>query len=189
MKSQNKYQTKYQAKIRSLYQKKLGKSIKKELEKRGIKKNQVGEMRSAEDVELLSESSVYKILRGEINLTADSLYAFLSTFGYRNPVQLFFPNYDFCLELISEICLLIVTDTVFDKTLLKNRLIECLDTSYSQFKNACKLQIDEFVKDNSILLLDSIRNFFGECLDEDTSEKISYNLTEWLSELACFFIS
>lgn len=175
----------YQDAIKLIYRNILGENLNNEMRIRQLKHKDISELYEDDIVDPISESHVGKILKGKCNLTTKSLYAFMSTFNYLNPLELFFPNDMFYKKIIIEICKVILNDKVFDNTLLKDNLQYCLSNKFSKTTESQYHQIEMFVNQNSQLLLVSLKNFFGAFPIEETSDQVAYKLTNWLSEFGC----
>lgn len=175
----------YQDAIKLIYRNILGENIKKEILIRQLKHKDISEIFGDGFDDPISESHVGKIIKGKCNLTSKSLYAFMSTFNYRNPLELLFPDDVFCQRIIIEICKAILNENIFDNTLLKNNLQFYLNNKYSKITDNQFKQIDMLVKENSYLLLISLKNFFGAFPKEETSDQVACKLSDWLSEFGC----
>ena len=105
--------------IKKLYTKLLGKAIKQKMTDLKILQNQIAYDYSADDIELLSETTVGQIIKGKRNLSFNASLAFQASLNYKTPKELFFPSQDFELQLIEAIIMTIITDSYFDQTILK----------------------------------------------------------------------
>ena len=80
--------------------------------------------------------------------------------------------------LIKNIITTILTDPVFEDTLLK-QLLE------KNFLNISQKDVSQFIEKNKEVFLCSLSNFISDFPEEETSHQIAEKLTDWLSELAC----
>ena len=151
----------YSKVIKKLYTKLLGKAIKQKMTDLKILQNQIAYDYSADDIELLSETTVGQIIKGKRNLSFNASLAFQVSLNYKTPKELFFPSQDFELQLIEAIIMTIITDSCFDQT------------------------ISKFVNTYRKPLLQSLSQFIPEFPEEENSYQIAEKLTDWLSELAC----
>lgn len=164
--------------IASIYCKILGKTIKNQLKETNISQNQIGYIDTDEEVILLSETSVCQILNGNRNMTYNASLAFQETLNYDTPKILFLQDDSFKIQLLTQLTTLILTDSTFDNTLLRQTLNQKID-GFSE-KN-----IQNFIQSQSQLLLSSLSNFFPDFLEEETSCEVAEKIADWLSEFAC----
>lgn len=170
--------TSYRKVIAKLYCKLLGEELKKKLNDLEILQNQIGYEMAGRGVELLSETTVGQVLKGKRNISFNASLAFQTSLHYKNPRELFFPSKKFELLLIKNIITTILTDPVFEDTLLKQVLVKI-------FSNISQKEISQFIEKNKEVFLCSLSNFISDFPEEETSHQIAEKLTDWLSELAC----
>lgn len=170
--------TSYRKVIAKLYCKLLGEELKKKLNDLEILQNQIGYEMAGGGVELLSETTVGQVLKGKRNISFNASLAFQTSLHYKNPRELFFPSKKFELLLIKNIITTILTDPVFEDTLLKQVLVKI-------FSNISQKEISQFIEKNKEVFLCSLSNFISDFPEEETSHQIAEKLTDWLSELAC----
>lgn len=156
----------------------LGEELKKKLNDLEILQNQIGYEMAGGGVELLSETTVGQVLKGKRNISFNASLAFQTSLHYKNPRELFFPSKKFELLLIKNIITTILTDPVFEDTLLKQVLVKI-------FSNISQKEISQFIEKNKEVFLCSLSNFISDFPEEETSHQIAEKLTDWLSELAC----
>ena len=166
--------TLYRKVITELYCKLLGEELKKKVNDLKIIQNQIGYETAGGGVELLSETTVGQILKGKRNISFNASLAFQTSLHYKNPRELFFPNKKFELLLIKNLITTILTDPVFEDTLLKQVLAK-------NFSHISQKEVSQFIEKNKEIFLCSLSNF----ISEETSHQIAEKLTDWLSELAC----
>ena len=169
----------YSKVIKKLYTKLLGKAIKQKMTDLKILQNQIAYDYSADDIELLSETTVGQIIKGKRNLSFNASLAFQVSLNYKTPKELFFPSQDFEFQLIEAIIMTIITDSCFDQTILKKTLVNKLN---GQINHST---ISKFVNTYRKPLLQSLSQFIPEFPEEENSYQIAEKLTDWLSELAC----
>ena len=170
--------TLYRKVITELYCKLLGEELKKKVNDLKILQNQIGYETAGGGVELLSETTVGQILKGKRNISFNASLAFQTSLHYKNPRELFFPNKKFELLLIKNLITTILTDPVFEDTLLKQVLAK-------NFSNISQKEVPQFIEKNKEIFLCSLSNFISDFPAEETSHQIAEKLTDWLSELAC----
>lgn len=170
--------TLYRKVITELYCKLLGEELKKKVNDLKILQNQIGYETAGGGVELLSETTVGQILKGKRNISFNASLAFQTSLHYKNPRELFFPNKKFELLLIKNLITTILTDPVFEDTLLKQVLVK-------NFSNISQKEVSQFIEKNKEIFLCSLSNFISDFPAEETSHQIAEKLTDWLSELAC----
>lgn len=170
--------TSYRKVITKLYCKLLGKELKKRFKEKQILQNQVGYESHEKEVELLSETTVGQILKGKRNISFNASLAFQTSLDYKQPRDLFFPNKKFELLLIKNIITTILTDPVFEDTLLNQLLAK-------KVSNIPQKEVSQFIEKNKEIFLCSLSNFISDFPEEETSHQIAEKLTDWLSELAC----
>lgn len=170
--------TLYRKVITELYCKLLGEELKKKVNDLKILQNQIGYETAGGGVELLSETTVGQILKGKRNISFNASLAFQTSLHYKNPRELFFPNKKFELLLIKNLITTILTDPVFEDTLLKQVLAK-------NFSNISQKEVSQFIEKNKEIFLCSLSNFISDFPAEETSHQIAEKLTDWLSELAC----
>ena len=170
--------TLYRKVITELYCKLLGEELKKKVNDLKILQNQIGYETAGGGVELLSETTVGQILKGKRNISFNASLAFQTSLHYKNPRELFFPNKKFELLLIKNLITTILTDLVFEDTLLKQVLAK-------NFSNISQKEVSQFIEKNKEIFLCSLSNFISDFPAEETSHQIAEKLTDWLSELAC----
>ena len=112
----------YKNVMTKLYCKLLGESIHKRLKKLQILQNQIGYETHEGEFELLSETTVGQIIKGKRNLSFNASLAFQTSLNYQTPKELFFPSKDFALQLFQNLIITILTEPIFDNTLLKKIL-------------------------------------------------------------------
>lgn len=101
--------------------------------------NQIGYESYEKEVDLLSETTVGQILKGKRNISFNASLAFQTSLDYKHPRDLFFPNKKFELLLIKNIITTILTDPVFEDTLLK-QLLE------KNFLNISQKDVSQFIE-------------------------------------------
>mgnify|MGYP000914333723 FL=1 len=170
--------TSYRKVIAELYCKLLGEELKKRFKEKQILQNQIGYESHEKEVELLSETTVGQILKGKRNISFTASLAFQTSLHYKNPRELFFPSKKFELLLIKNIITTILTDPVFEDTLLNQLLVK-------NFSNISQKEVSRFIEKNKEIFLCSLSNFISDFPAEETSHQIAEKLTDWLSELAC----
>jgi hypothetical protein len=170
--------TLYRKVITELYCKLLGEELKKKVNDLKILQNQIGYETAGGGVELLSETTVGQILKGKRNISFNASLAFQTSLHYKNPRELFFPNKKFELLLIKNLITTILTDPVFEDTLLKQVLAK-------NFSHISQKEVSQFIEKNKEIFLCSLSNFISDFPAEETSHQIAEKLTDWLSELAC----
>ena len=116
--------------IRPIYLKKLGKYLKEEMKKKGLSQYDISFTYSKEDVNCIDSRTVRGILKGSRNMTVDSQTGFQESLGIRTPKDLFFPNEEFCISLITEILEVLKTDSHFENSLLRRQLLNFLNRRY-----------------------------------------------------------
>ncbi|MCC3175027.1 hypothetical protein [Streptococcus gordonii] len=167
--------------IRPIYLKKLGKYLKEEMKKKGLSQYDISFTYSKEDVNCIDSRTVRGILKGSRNMTVDSQTGFQESLGIRTPKDLFFPNEEFCISLITEILEVLKTDSHFENSLLRRQLLNFLNRRYGcndiKFDNFEKNIIDKFIV--------SLLNLFPAFPNEESSYEISEKISDWLIELAC----
>lgn len=163
-----------------IYSKILGKYLKEEMKKKGLSQYDISFAYSKEDIKCIDNRTVRGILKGSRNMTVDSQTGFQESLGIKTPKDLFFPNEQFCLSLISEILEVLKTDSHFKKSSLRRQLFNFLNRRYEcndiKFENFEKNIIDKFIE--------SLLNFFPEFPNEESSLEISEKISDWLVELA-----
>ena len=169
----------YSKEIKKLYSQLLGKSLKTKMNELGIYNNQIAYYNSDNKLVFIAESSVGQIIKGRRNLTFESSLAFQSTLNYKTPRELFFPSYDFELQLIETIISTILTASCFKQTFFREAIYKKLDEKINQ------QNISDFVNAHQEIFLNSLAQFFPAFLTEETSFQITERLTEWLTELVC----
>lgn len=102
-----------------IYSKILGKYLKEEMKKKGLSQYDISFAYSKEDIKCIDNRTVRGILKGSRNMTVDSQTGFQESLGIKTPKDLFFPNEQFCLSLISEILEVLKTDSHFKKSSLR----------------------------------------------------------------------
>ena len=170
--------TLYRKVITELYCKLLGEELKKKVNDLKILQNQIGYETAGGGVELLSETTVGQILKGKRNISFNASLAFQTSLHYKNPRELFFPNKKFELLLIKNLITTILTDPVFEDTLLNQLLVK-------KISNISQKEVSQFIEKNKEIFLCSLSNFISDFPAEETSHQIAEKLTDWLSELAC----
>ena len=170
--------TLYRKVITELYCKLLGEELKKKVNDLKILQNQIGYETAGGGVELLSETTVGQVLKGKRNISFNASLAFQTSLHYKNPRELFFPSKKFELLLIKNIITTILTDPVFEDTLLKQVLAK-------NFSHISQKEVSQFIEKNKEVFLCSLSNFISDFPEEETSHQIAEKLTDWLSELAC----
>ena len=171
----------YKNVMTKLYCKLLGESIHKRLKKLQILQNQIGYETHEGEFELLSETTVGQIIKGKRNLSFNASLAFQTSLNYQTPKELFFPSKDFALQLFQNLIITILTEPIFDNTLLKKILKQKLRKLPI---SSDKLEAD-FTDHHQETLITSLSNFISEFPEEETSYQIAEKLTDWLSEFAC----
>lgn len=161
-----------------MYTKLLGEALKKQLIEAHILKNQIGYDDVDGEVVLLSETTVGQIIKGKRNMSYNATLAFLTTLNYQTPKELFLQDESFKIQLLTQLMTVILTDPIFNNTLLQQRLIQSI-------KRYPEEDIQDFILSHKKLLLKSLSNFFPDFPEEETSYKIAEKLTDWLSEFAC----
>ena len=116
--------TSYRKVITKLYCKLLGEEFKIRFKEKQILQNQIGYESYEKEVDLLSETTVGQILKGKRNISFNASLAFQTSLDYKHPRDLFFPNKKFELLLIKNIITTILTDPVFEDTLLNQLLVK-----------------------------------------------------------------
>ena len=111
-------------------------------------------------------------------MTYNASLAFQETLNYDTPKILFLQDDSFKIQLLTQLTTLILTDSTFDNTLLRQTLNQKID-GFSE-KN-----IQNFIQSQSQLLLSSLSNFFPDFLEEETSYEVAEKIADWLSEFAC----
>lgn len=162
----------------SMYTKLLGKALKKQLIDAHILQNQIGYDDSDGEVILLSETTVGQILKGNRNMSYNAILAFQSTLNYQTPKELFLQDDSFKIQLLTQLTTLILTDSTFDNTLLRQTLNQKID-DFSE-KN-----IQNFIQSHNKIFLTALSKFFPDFLEEETSFEVAEKLADWLSEFAC----
>ena len=168
--------TSYRKVITKLYCKLLGEEFKIRFKEKQILQNQIGYESYEKEVDLLSETTVGQILKGKRNISFNASLAFQTSLDYKHPRDLFFPNKKFELLLIKNIITTILTDPVFEDTLLK-QLLE------KNFLNISQKDVSQFIEKNKEVFLCSLSNFISDFPEEETSHQIAEKLTDRLSEL------
>lgn len=166
--------------MRNIYFYRLGEHLKKELIKKNISKNEIA-FDDFDDITYINETTVSEILKGRRNMSYNSAIAFQATLDYQNPKQLFFPDTEFCIKLVSDILHLIISDDLFRNSLLRETLMKHLNCE----KDSQEKAIEIFIMRNKNSILSSLLNFYPDFPREMTSKDISESLICWLSELAC----
>lgn len=161
----------------SMYTKLLGKALKKQLIDAHILQNQIGYDDSDGEIILLSETTVGQILKGNQNMSYNAILVFQSTLNYKTPKELFLQDDSFKIQLLTQLTTLILTDSTFDNTLLRQTLNQKID-DFSE-KN-----IQNFIQSHNKIFLTSLSNFFPDFLEE-TSFEVAEKITDWLLEFAC----
>lgn len=111
-------------------------------------------------------------------MTSRSALAFQETLQYQTPKELFLQDDSFKIELLSQLILIILSDSTFDNTLFKKSLIQKI--------NKCTEKgIHDFVKKHKDVLIDSLSNFFPNFPEEESSYQIAEKLIIWLFDFAC----
>ncbi|BAK29100.1 hypothetical protein BA718_11160 [Streptococcus gallolyticus subsp. gallolyticus] len=164
--------------VTSMYTKLLGRVLKKQLTAAHILQNQIGYDDSDGEVILLSETTVGQILKGNRNMSYNATLAFQSTLNYRTPKILFLQDDSFKIQLLTRLVTLILTDSNFNNTLLR----QTLNQKIGRFSEK---NIQNFIQSHKKIFLTSLSNFFPDFLEEETSFEVAEKLADWLSEFAC----
>ena len=82
----------YSKVIKKLYTKLLGKAIKQKMTDLKILQNQIAYDYSADDIELLSETTVGQIIKGKRNLSFNASLAFQVSLNYKTTQRIVFPK-------------------------------------------------------------------------------------------------
>ncbi|MCP9016453.1 hypothetical protein NML69_00445 [Streptococcus sp. CF8-6] len=170
----------YKKIMTKLYCKLLGESVHMRLKELQILQNQIGFETPDGEFELISETTVGQIIKGKRNLSFNASLAFQTSLNYPTPRKLFFPNKEFMLQLFQNLIIAILTDPIFDNSLLKKILKQKL-RNYSISSNE---QVSDFTDYYQETLITSLLNFISEFPEEETSYQIAEKLTDWLSEFA-----
>lgn len=168
----------YKEIVTSIYTKILGKAIKTKLTEAHILQNQIGYDEFDGTVILLSETSVGQIIKGKRNMSYNAMLAFQATLNYQTPKKLFLQDDFFKIKLLSQLTTLILNDSSFNNTVLRQTLNQKISDHYKE-------DTKYFIQSNKKLLLDSLSNFFPDFPDESSSYEIAEKLTDWLTEFAC----
>ena len=80
--------------------------------------------------------------------------------------------------MLTQLTTLILTDSTFDNTLLRQTLNQKID-DFSE-KN-----IQNFIQSHNKIFLTALSKFFPDFLEEETSFEVAEKLADWLSEFAC----
>ena len=161
--------TSYRKVITKLYCKLLGEEFKIRFKEKQILQNQIGYESYEKEVDLLSETTVGQILKGKRNISFNASLAFQTSLDYKHPRELL---------LIKNIITTILTDPVFEDTLLNQLLVK-------KISNISQKEVSQFIEKNKEIFLCSLSNFISDFPAEETSHQIAEKLTDWLSELAC----
>ncbi|MBC6976363.1 hypothetical protein FOA39_00115 [Streptococcus cristatus] len=168
----------YKEIVTSIYSELLGKAIKNQLTTAHIFQNQIGYDEFDGTVVLLSETSTGEILKGKRNMSYNAMLAFQATLNYQTPKRLFLQDDFFKIQLLSRLTTLILNDSNFNNTLLRQTLNQKISNYY-------KGDTQYFIQSHKKLLINSLSNFFPDFPDELSSYEIAEKLTDWLTEFAC----
>ena len=168
----------YKEIVTSIYTKILGEAIKNQLIAEHIFQNQIGYDEFDGTVVLLSETSIGQILKGKRNMSYNAMLAFQATLNYQTPKRLFLQDDFFIIKLLSQLTTLILNDSSFNNTVLRQTLNQKISNHY-------KGDTQYFIQSHKKLLINSLSNFFPDFPEELSSYEIAEKLTDWPTEFAC----
>lgn len=152
----------YKEIVTSIYSEFLGKAIKNQLTTAHIFQNQIGYDEFDGTVVLLSETSAGEILKGKRNMSYNAMLAFQATLNYQTPKKLFLQDDFFKIQLLSRLTTLILNDSSFYNTLLRQTLNQKISNHY-------KGDTQYFIQSHKKLLINSLSNFFPDFTEELSS--------------------
>ena len=111
-------------------------------------------------------------------MSYNAMLAFQATLNYQTPKKLFLQDDFFKIKLLSQLTTLILNDSSFNNTVLRQTLNQKISNHY-------KGDTQYFIQSHKKLLINSLSNFFPDFPEELSSYEIAEKLTDWLTEFAC----